>query len=153
MSQPAAVTSNKFVQDRLESSVTAAGLLLAGRTLISAIFLISGVGKLAAPAMTIGYIQSVGFPFATVGFALAVLIELGGGIALIAGYRTRIAAGIITVFCLATAVAFHANFADHNQLSHFLKNIAMAGGLLQIVVFGAGPFSLDARRNDHAAGK
>jgi len=118
---------------------------LAGRVALSAIFLISGVGKLAAPAATIGYISAAGLPFPRVAYALALLAEIVGGVALIVGYRTRIAAGALAVFCLVTAFAFHSNFADQNQFVHFFKNIAATGGLLQIVAFGAGRFSLDAR--------
>jgi putative oxidoreductase len=113
---------------------------------LSAIFVVSGLSKLAAPAATIGYIQSVGLPFAHLGFAIAVFVEIAGGLALIAGYRTRVAAAALAAFTVATALTFHNDLADQNQFFHFFKNIAMAGGLLQIVTFGSGPFSLDARR-------
>jgi len=66
-----------------------------------------------------------------------------GGLTLVAGFRTRFAAAVLAVFCLATAFGFHCQLADQNQFVHFFKNIAMAGGLLQIVAFGAGRFSLD----------
>jgi putative oxidoreductase len=68
-------------------------------------------------------------------------VELGGGLLLVAGFQTR----YVAAAPLATAVSFHANFADQNQMIHFLKNVMMAGGLLQIVAFGAGAFSLDTR--------
>jgi putative oxidoreductase len=119
---------------------------LAGRVLLSAIFVISGASKIAAPAATIGYIESAGLPLAPLGFALAVIVEVLGGFALIAGYRTRLVAAGLASFTLATALAFHSNLADQNQFIHFFKNIAMVGGLLQVVAFGAGRFSLDARR-------
>lgn len=125
---------------------TSAALPFVGRTLIATIFLLSGASKVAAPAMTIGYIQSVGLPLPTLGFLMAVLVEIGGGIALILGYRTRLVAGIMALFTIATALAFHNNLGDQNQFIHFFKNVAMAGGLLQVVAFGAGRFSLDARR-------
>ncbi|KJK24759.1 LysR family transcriptional regulator [Burkholderiaceae bacterium 16] len=130
-----------------ESSAMA-GLTLLGRVLVSAIFLLSGASKLAAPAAMVGYIQSVGLPFPQLALGLAVLVELGGGLALVLGYRTRLVAAILAVFSVATALAFHANLADQNQFIHFFKNIAMAGGLLQIVAYGAGRFSLDARRGN-----
>jgi putative oxidoreductase len=117
-----------------------------GRALLSAIFLASVVGKLQAPAGTMGYIASAGLPFPEFAYALAVLIELVGGVALIVGFQTRIAAGALAIFSLATAIGFHGNFADLNQLIHFFKNVAIAGGLLQVVAFGAGAFSLDAYR-------
>jgi putative oxidoreductase len=119
---------------------------LAGRVFLSAIFVISGASKIAAPAATIGYIESTGLPLAPLGFALAVIVEILGGLALIAGYRTRVVAAGLAGFTLATALAFHGNLADQNQFIHFFKNIAMVGGLLQVVAFGAGRFSLDARR-------
>jgi putative oxidoreductase len=119
-----------------------------GRALLSAIFLISVIGKLQAPAATIGYIGSAGLPFPQLAYALAVLIELAGGLALLVGFRTRIAAGALAVFSLAAAVGFHSNLADLNQFIHFFKNIAIAGGLLQVVAFGAGAFSLDAYRRE-----
>jgi putative oxidoreductase len=144
MSHSAAV-SHTLTQSR-STSTLANAIPLAGRVLLSAIFVISGMSKLAAPAATIGYIESAGLPLAPLGFALAVIIEVLGGIALIAGYRTRLIAAGLALFTLATAVAFHNNLADQNQFIHFFKNIAMVGGLLQVVAFGAGRFSLDARR-------
>ncbi len=121
-------------------------LPLVGRIGLAAIFLLSGLSKLAAPAATIGYIASSGLPLPQLGFAIALLVELGGSVALILGYRTRIVAGILAAFSVATALAFHAALGDQNQFIHFFKNIAMAGGLLQVVAFGAGGWSLDARR-------
>ncbi|WP_294332837.1 DoxX family protein [uncultured Sphingomonas sp.] len=121
-------------------------LPLVGRIGIAAIFLLSGLSKLAAPAATIGYIASSGLPLPQLGFAIALLVELGGSIALILGYRTRIVAAILAAFSVATALAFHAALGDQNQFINFFKNIAMAGGLLQIVAFGAGGWSIDARR-------
>jgi putative oxidoreductase len=144
MSNTAAV-SHTLTQSRLPSALADAAPLT-GRIFLSAIFLISGVSKIAAPAATIGYIESAGLPLAPLGFALAVIVEILGGLALIAGYRTRLVAAGLAGFTLATALAFHGDLADQNQFIHFFKNIAMAGGLLQVVAFGAGRFSLDARR-------
>jgi putative oxidoreductase len=111
----------------------------------------SVVGKLQAPAATIGYIGSVGLPFPSLAYAVAVLIELAGGLALLVGFRTQIAAGALAVFSLVAAVGFHSNLADLNQFIHFFKNVAIAGGLLQVVAFGAGAFSLDAYRRGREA--
>jgi len=116
-----------------------------GRLLISLIFILSGAGKLAAPAATIGYIASTGLPLATLGYAAAVIVELGGGLLLLAGYQTRIVASVLAVFSIITALVFHHAFGDQNQMIHFMKNLAMAGGLLQVASFGAGAFSLDGR--------
>lgn len=135
------------VNERAESSaIFDAVLPFAARALLSAIFLLSVIGKIQAPAATIGYIASAGMPVPPVAYALAVLVELVGGLALLVGLRTRIAAGALAIFSLAAAVGFHSNFADMNQFIHFLKNVAIAGGLLQVVAFGAGAWSLDANR-------
>lgn len=121
-------------------------LPLVGRIGLAAIFVLSGVSKLTAPQATIGYIASVGLPFPTLALAAAILVELVGGALLIAGYRTRLVAALLAAFSVVTALTFHADLGDQNQFIHFLKNIAMAGGLLQIVAFGAGRFSFDNRR-------
>jgi putative oxidoreductase len=116
-----------------------------GRVLLATIFIFSGLGKIAAPDATIGYIASSGLPFAPLAFALAVATELGGGLLLIAGVKTRLVAASLAVFSIVTALAFHHAIGDQNQLIHLLKNISMAGGLLQVVAFGAGAFSFDQR--------
>ena len=128
------------------TDVTQDSASLIGRILLSAIFILSGVSKLAAPAMMVGYISSVGLPLPQVALVLAIIVEVGGGLALIAGYRTRLVAAGLALFSVVTALAFHNALGDQNQFIHFFKNIAMAGGLLQVVAFGAGRFSLDARR-------
>jgi putative oxidoreductase len=143
MSQSAISTSSHTA---LNSSTVNASLALAGRIMIAAIFLLSGFSKITAPAMMIGYIQSVGLPLPAVALGLAILVEVGGSIALILGYRTKLIAAIMALFTVVTAIAFHNNLADQNQFIHFFKNIAMAGGLLQVIALGAGRFSLDARR-------
>ncbi|AZE49847.1 putative membrane protein [Pseudomonas chlororaphis] len=128
------------------TSNTNASISLIGRVLLSAIFILSGFSKIAAPAAMVGYIQSVGLPFPQLALGIAIAVELGGGLLLIAGYRTRLVALGLAVFSVATALAFHNNLGDQNQFIHFFKNLAMAGGLLQVVAFGAGRLSLDARR-------
>jgi len=120
-------------------------IALIGRILLAAIFILSGFGKVADPAGTIGYITAAGLPIPQLAYAGAVLVELGGGIALVLGYRTRLVAAALALFSILAALSFHTGFADQNQMIHFLKNFAMAGGLLQVVAFGAGRFSLDAR--------
>src|SRR4051812_13352179 len=116
-----------------------------GRLLIAAIFLLSGVGKLFAPTSTQAYIAAAGLPLPEVGYAIALAVEIGGGLLLVAGYRARLAALGLAIFTLIAAVGFHHNFADQNQMIHFLKNLAIVGELLQVVSFGAGGFSFDAR--------
>ena len=133
------------------SSASTSVLPLIGRVLMAAIFLISAFGKLAAPTGTIGYIASVGLPAPTLAYAAALAAELGGGLLLVLGYRTRLVAAALAVFSVVSAVFFHSALADQNQMFHFLKNIAMAGGLLQFVAFGAGSLSLDERRQQAPA--
>jgi len=122
---------------------------LIGRVLIAAIFLFSGFGKLMDPAGTQGYIASVGLPFPVLGYAGALALELGAGALLVIGYRARYAALALAVFSIVSAFIFHHALGDQNQLFHFLKNIAMAGGLLQIYALGTGAYSLDNVTGSH----
>lgn len=125
-------------------------LALVGRILIGVPFLISGLGKLAAAGATQGYIAAMGLPAPFLAYLGATAIELIGSVLLIVGFRTRAVAVVLAGFALLTAVFFHANFADQNQMIHFMKNLMIMGGLLQIAGFGAGRFSLDARSNRSA---
>ena len=129
------------------SSASTAILPLVGRLLVATIFLISAFGKLAAPSGTIGYIASVGLPAPSLAYAAALVTELGGGLLLVLGYRTRLVAAGLAVFSVVSALFFHSALGDQNQMFHFLKNLAMAGGLLQFVAYGAGTLSLDQRRS------
>lgn len=115
-----------------------------GRVLLATIFVFSGIGKLLAPGATIGYIESVGLPFATAGLAAAIALELGGGLLLAAGAKVRPVALLLALFSIVTGLAFHSAIGDQNQLIHLLKNLALAGGLLQVAAFGAGAYSIDA---------
>jgi putative oxidoreductase len=133
---------NNSLEKKMEQSNRYLPLL--GRVLIGAPFILSGLSKLMAHDATVGYIGSVGLPFPQLGWLIAMVVEMGGGTLLAIGYRTRAVAFVVALFALATALSFHRNFADQNQMIHFLKNIMVVGGLLQIVYFGAGPLSLDA---------
>ena len=115
----------------------------AGRLLIGLPFAMSGFGKLTAAGPTKQMIAAAGLPFPLLALAIAIIVELGGGLSLIFGYRTRIVAAALAIFSIAAALSFHTNFADQNQLIHFLKNVMITGGLLQIVAFGAGALALD----------
>ncbi|MFD2265214.1 DoxX family protein [Lacibacterium aquatile] len=116
-----------------------------GRLLIAVLFILGGFGKIGAYEGTVGYIASVGLPFPALGYVIALIVELGGGILLLVGFQTRITALILAGFSVATALFFHNQLSDQNQMIHFLKNIAVAGGLLQVVAFGAGALSVDNR--------
>ena len=120
-------------------------LALIGRLLLAAMFILSGFGKLGDPSGTIGYIASAGLPLPPVAYAIALVVEIGAGILLVLGYQARWVALILAAFTLASAIGFHTDFADQNQMIHFMKNLAITGGFLQIAAFGAGAFSLDGR--------
>jgi putative oxidoreductase len=123
-------------------------LPLVGRLLIGLPFLASGLSKIAAHGATIALIGSSSLPLPPpLAYVGAIAVEVGCGSLIIAGYQTRMVASVLAVFCLATAVFFHTNFADPNQTFHFIKNLVMTGGLLQVVAYGAGAFSIDATRS------
>ncbi len=119
---------------------------LAGRILLSAIFLLSGFGKLTAIAGTAGYFGSLGLPLPTVTAVVVGLIELLGGLAILVGYQTRIVAWVLAIFTVATGLVAHMNWADQMQMISFMKNLAIAGGFLVLAASGAGALSIDARR-------
>lgn len=120
-------------------------IILAARILLAQIFLVAGFGKLGAGyAGTQGYMEAMGVPGALL--PLVIALEIGGGLALVAGFMTRWAALALAVFTVAGAVLFHANFGDQMQTIMFMKNFAIAGGLLLLYVHGAGAFSVDAKR-------
>jgi putative oxidoreductase len=140
-------TATNTLRDAVQPAAgSQSALALTGRLLLAAIFVISGLGKIADPAGTIGYITSVGLPAPSASYALALVVEVVGGLLLAVGYRTRAVAVLLAAFSVVSALIFHHALGDQNQLFHFLKNLAMAGGLLQVAAFGAGALSLDARR-------
>ena len=117
-------------------------LHLAGRILLALIFVLSGAGKLANPGGTIGYMQAMGVPALL--FWPTVALELLGGLAIIAGFRTRIVAFLLAGFCVVSGLLFHNNFADQMQMIMFMKNLAMAGGFLLLASTGATALSVDS---------
>jgi putative oxidoreductase len=121
-------------------------IALIGRLLMAVMFFLSGFGKVMAPAATIAWITSTGLPLPEVGYYVSIVIELGGALLLVLGWQIRPLGAVLSVFAIATAFIFHRNIADQNQLFHFLKNIAVTGGLFQLIAFGAGRYSLDARQ-------
>ncbi|NCT98454.1 MAG: DoxX family protein [Comamonadaceae bacterium] len=126
-------------------------LALIGRILLAVLFVPAGFGKIAGFSGTVGYATAMGLPLPTVGVAIALVIELFGGLALLIGYRARLAAIALAVFTLVASVFFHAYWAvpaeqQMVQQLLFFKNIAVVGGLLAFAAFGAGGWSLDAKR-------
>ena len=118
---------------------------LVGRILISALFLLNGIFKISNYDGTIGWMESFGMP----GILLipAIILEIAGPVLIIIGYKTKLAAGLLSLFCIATAFIFHNDFANQMQFTSFLKNIALAGGFLILFVNGAKGFSLDNKLN------
>ena len=114
---------------------------LIGRILISALFLLNGIFKISNYDGTIGWMESFGMP----GILLipAIILEIAGPVLIIIGYKTKLAAGLLSLFCIATAFIFHNDFANQMQLTSFLKNIALAGGFLILFANGARGISLD----------
>ena len=127
-----------------------ASIAAVGRFLLAALFLISGLSKLGAAAATTGYIASAGLPLPGVVYAITLLVEIGGGLLLLIGFQAKPVAVVLALFSVGAAILFHNNFADQNQAIHFVKNLAIAGGLLQVAVAGAGRLSIDARRLQQA---
>lgn len=125
----------------------AAGAWL-GRLLLAAIFLYEAWAKLTAYDAAVGYMQAFGLPGWLLPFAIAV--ELVGGILVIAGLYTRVAALALALFCVATAVLFHNKFGNRNELLHFEKDLAIAGGFLVLAARGGGAWALDALRGRRA---
>lgn len=115
-----------------------------GRVLLSAIFIWAGIGKIGSPAGTIHYIASVGLPVAPAAYVVAIIVELGGGLALLVGWQARAVGLVLAIFCIVTGLVFHTNFADHMMVIQFMKNLAIAGGMLQVAAYGAGAISVDA---------
>ena len=119
----------------------AAGALV-GRVLLAAIFLHEAWSKLTGYAGAVAYMQAFGVPAQLL--PLAIAAELGCGVMIVLGFYTRIAALVLAGFCVATAALFHIDLSDGNQLLHFEKNLAIAGGFLVLFAQGGGAWSLDA---------
>ena len=118
-------------------------LELFGRILISTLFLVNGLSKINNYENTIIWMESFNLP----GFFLvpAIVLEIVAPIFVIIGFKTKVAAASISLFCLATAIIFHSDFSDQAQLTAFLKNIALSGGFIFLVVNGPKGFSLDKK--------
>ena len=126
-------------------------LALIGRILLALIFVTSGFSKISGFEGTVGYIASKGLPMASIAAVIAIVIELGGGLAVVLGFLTRWAALGLAIFSVVAAFIFHAYWgvpADQvmGQQINFWKNISIAGGFLVLAAFGAGGISIDAKR-------
>ena len=128
----------------MNQSILNAGTQLTGRVLISAIFIMAGINKISGYAGTQGYMESMGVPGELL--PLVIRLEVGGGLAVLLGWRTRIAAFLLAGFTVLSALIFHANLGDQMQFILFMKNLAMAGGLMFLVAGRRHDWSIDARR-------
>ena len=117
---------------------------LLGRILLAALFLIAGLGKIGGYAATQGYMESMGLPGALL--PLVIALEVGGALAIIAGWRTRLVAFLLAGFSIVSALVFHRALGDQVQFVMIMKNFSIAGAFLVLVARGAGDWSLDARR-------
>jgi putative oxidoreductase len=120
-------------------------ILVVGRILLSVIFLLGGFHQLTDISGTAAYFETYNLPAPTVLPVLTGILELFGGLAVLIGFQTRIAACALALYCIATALVAHMGWDDVNQLIHFQKNLAMAGGFLVLAVLGPGAYSLDSR--------
>jgi len=114
-----------------------------GRVFIALIFVMSGLNKMGNYANTAGWMDAMGVPGGLL--PVVIVLEVLGGLAIIIGWQTRITSFLLAGFCLLSALLFHNNLGDQNEMIHFMKNIAMAGGFLFLTAHGAGNFSLDKR--------
>ena len=114
---------------------------LIGRTLLSALFLIEGIGKIFMQENVVMYMEDYGVPGML--FIPAVVVEILFPLLLIVGYKTRLAALVMALFTLTVAIIFHTDFSDGMQLISFLKNLAIAGGFMIIIAYGSNKFSID----------
>lgn len=121
---------------------------LAGRILLSILFILSGFAKITNFAGNVQFAATgVGESFATMAIIVAIVVELGGGLMLLFGFKIKWVALAVAGYTLLAALLFHFDFADQNQMVHFMKNLSIAGGLLFVAIYGAGPFSMDRKRN------
>lgn len=119
-------------------------LALIGRVTLSLIFILGGFGKITGFAGSVAYAASAGMPFPELGIVVAILIEFVGGIMLLVGYKARWAALALAVLIVPINYYFHADFAQQLQMTMFMKNVAILGGMLMAAAHGAGKFSVDA---------
>ncbi len=124
--------------------INADWLALIGRVTLSLIFILGGFGKITGFAGSVAYAASAGMPFPELGIVVAILIEFVGGIMLLVGYKTRLAALALAVLIVPINYYFHADFAQQLQMTMFMKNVAILGGMLMASAHGAGKFSVDS---------
>lgn len=133
-----------FQSETANSGLNSIAVLI-GRIFISILFILAGWAKLTAISGTAGYFGSLGLPMPTVTAVLVGLIEFLGGIAILVGFQTRIAAVIVALFTIGATLVAHMDFSDGLNVMMTQKNLAIAGGLLALAAYGAGSYSVDAK--------
>lgn len=133
-------TINRFISNH------ASFVAPAGRLMIASMFVMSGLNKMNNYSNTAGWMEAMGVPGSLL--PLVIALEVLGGVAIMFGWQTRITATLFAGFCVMSAVIFHLNFSEQNQMIPFMKNISIAGGFLFLVVHGAGAYSVDNRGKD-----
>jgi len=134
-----------MIRTKKEIKTMANILDLVGRIFISLVFLLSGINKIGNYEGTVGWMESLGMP----GIFLipAIILEIGAPILIMIGYKVKVSAALLSIFCVATAVIFHNDFSNQMQFVSFMKNIALAGGFLFLIVNETKDFSLDKKLN------
>ena len=125
----------------------ASAAILVGRIFLSIMFIVAGFGKLTAIAGTAGWFAAIGLPVPTATAVVVGLVELVGGIAILVGYQTRIAAIVLALFTVVATLIAHLDLSDQTQQLFFMKNLSITGGFLVLAAIGAGALSIDARRS------
>jgi len=131
----------------LNETLTASAALV-GRLLLASLFVLEGWSKIRGYGPAVAYMERFSVPSALL--PPVILVELGGGLLIAVGWQARLAALALAIFCILTAVLFHANLADRNQLLHLEKDLAIAGGLLVLFAFGPGKCAIDPRKHREA---
>ena len=138
-------TTSITAADQPSGSTSAA--ILVGRIFLSIMFIVAGFGKLTAISATAGWFGAIGLPAPTVTAVVVGLVELVGGLAILVGYRTRIAAIVLTLFTVGATLIAHLDFSDQTQQLFFMKNLSIVGGEEEEAAVGAGALSIDGRRS------
>jgi putative oxidoreductase len=120
-------------------------VILLSRVLMAAIFIHAGYGKAMHPSATMAMLERYNLPMPGLAYAVTLVVEIGAGIAFLLGWNGKAAALVLAIWCCATAYVAHYHPADANQMIHLMKNLCMAGGFLQVAVYGSGAFSLDRK--------
>jgi putative oxidoreductase len=140
------MSMNSLTAAQPGTSTNASVAILVGRILLSAMFILAGFGKLTAISATAGWFGSIGLPVPTVTTVIVGLVELFGGLAILVGFQTRIAAIVLALFTLGATAVAHLDFSDQMQMLMLQKNLAITGGFLILAAVGGGALSIDARR-------